>query len=164
MLNLNKSALVALLLSALPAHADTLSRMAGSWSGDGWARQVVDGPQEPVRCRLTNTFDEQKQRLEISGRCAVPGRQLTMAGRLDGQRGSDRISGIWFNPDGLGSTNVSGTQGAGRITFAFSAKDPQTGEPIAQTVEWRLSGGSLDLVTVDRADPEKQMSQMTFTK
>jgi len=27
-----------------------------------------------------------------------------------------------------------------------------------------LSGEALDLVTVDRADPEKQMSQITFTQ
>lgn len=152
------------LVMASAAGADPLPDMAGAWKGTGWARETRDGPQETVRCQLTNSFDSASLTLTLAGRCAVPGRKLTMSGKLQGAAQSERITGRWFNPDGIGSAPVVGVQRGGIVAFNFNATDPATGRKLAQNVEWRVAKGSLRLRSTDRDDPSIMMSDITFTK
>ena len=95
-----------LTLLCTPAFADPLPQMAGSWSGDGTARQAPDTPPEAVRCRLENDWQAEFSRLRVHGRCAVPGRRFDIDGALIDKNGV--ISGFWRNPDGPGQVSVSG--------------------------------------------------------
>jgi len=151
-----------LTLIAGAANAGPLADMSGDWSGSGWARETPNGPQETVRCRIKNTYTAATDTLELSGQCVVPGRRLTVAGTLTGTDGSERITGRWSNPNGIGSTRIVGIQRAGVVAFNFSAPDPATGRKLAQNVEWRISDGALRLRSSERSNPDLKMSDITF--
>ncbi|MEM7438543.1 MAG: hypothetical protein AAF393_03020 [Pseudomonadota bacterium] len=163
-MKLANAALTITLMIAAPATAQPLADMGGTWRGSGWARQTPDGPQETIRCRITNTYDTATLTLSVKGQCAVPGRKLTLSGTLVGQDGSEKITGRWSNPDGLGRTKVSGVQRDGLVAFTFRAKDPATGDDLAQNIVWRLFGDTLRLRATDRADPAIKMSEIEFTR
>jgi len=138
--------------------------MTGSWNGSGWARQSPQGPKETVRCRITNTYDVATNTLAVAGRCAVPGRKLTMSGTLNGKDGAERITGRWSNPDGIGSAGIVGIQRGNIVAFNFSAIDPETGRNLSQNVEWRISGDTLLLRSTDRTNPTVAMSKIEFAR
>lgn len=150
------------MIAASTALAEPLADMAGAWRGSGWARETPQGPQETVRCQITNRYDTDTLTLTLSGRCVVPGRKLAMAGTLTGSDGADRITGRWSNPDGIGSVRIVGIQRGGIVAFNFSATDPATGRDLAQNVEWRISDGTLRLRSTDRSDPNIMMSDISF--
>ena len=150
-----------LLLSG-SALADPMAGMQGAWSGAGWARETLGGPQETVRCRLKNVYDANT--LMIKGRCVVPGRKLTLSGEIRREAGSEKITGHWFNPDGLGSVRINGVQRDDILAFTFRATDPETGRDIAQNVEWRVSSNGLRLRATDRTNPNAMMSDITFSR
>lgn len=151
-------------LLASPAVAGPLEDMQGTWRGSGWAREVPQGPQEAVRCQITNTYDPATLTLTLSGQCVVPGRRLTMEGTLTGTQGAERITGRWSNPDGAGSAQIVGIARDDIVAFNFSAIDPQTGRTLAQNVEWRITGASLHLRSNERDDPSNMMSDISFTR
>jgi hypothetical protein len=157
-------ALCALIVCTGAASADPLSGMVGDWSGAGWVRETPDAPQEAVRCRLQNTYDAAQARLSVSGRCAVPGRQIDLSGQITADRASDRITGRWSNPDGPGSVALNGVMRDDLIAFTFAAQDPVNGRNLAQNVEFRLTGDTLRLRASDRDRPDIAMSDITLTK
>lgn len=146
------------------AAAGPLADMRGAWTGSGWARETPEGPQETVRCQIRNDYNEANATLALSGQCVVPGRRLTISGTLRGPEGSERITGQWSNPDGVGTARVVGIQRNGIVAFNFSATDPSTGRVIAQNVEWRVLDGSLRLRSTDRNNPEIMMSDISFSR
>ena len=154
-------AIVFLALASV-GSAEPLAQMAGVWSGSGWARETKSGPKEALRCRLSNTFDAGV--LTISGRCAVPSRKIALAGELRSTKNSERITGHWFNPDGLGSVSIVGVQRGDAVAFTFRAKDPKTQAEVAHNVEWRVTGDSLRMRSNDRAEPSIAMSDVTFIR
>lgn len=163
-MTLFKIALSVVLLAGSPAVGDPLAEMEGTWRGSGWAREMVDGPQETVRCQITNTYDVAAMTLTLAGQCVVPGRRLTISGTLTGSDGAERITGRWSNPDGIGSTQIVGLQRDGIVAFNFNALDPSTGRTHAQNVEWRLTDGGLRLRSTDRDDPSVMMSDVMFAQ
>lgn len=152
------------LLVAPPLAADPLSDMAGSWRGSGTARETPQGPPETVRCQIRNSYDDDTLTLTVEGQCVVPGRRLDISGTLTGTAGSERITGRWSNPDGIGSTRIVGLQRDNIVAFNFAATDPGTGRNLAQNVEWRVSEGALRLRSTDRANPDIMMSDIAFTR
>lgn len=154
-------ALIAMLTASAGA-ADTLADMDGAWRGSGWAKQTPQGAKEAVRCQIRNTYDAAVLTLTLTGMCAVPGRRLEISGALTGKAGAEQITGRWSNPDGLGSTQITGLQRAGIVAFTFRAVDPGTGRKVSQNVEWRVAQGTLRLRATDRADPSIMMSDITF--
>lgn len=144
------------------ALADPMADMQGVWSGFGWARETLGVPQETVRCRLKNVFEANT--LTIKGRCVVPGRKLTLSGEIRREAGSEKITGHWFNPDGLGSVRINGIRRDDILAFTFRATKPETGRDIAQNVEWRVSPDGLRLRATDRMDPNAMMSDITFSR
>jgi len=149
-------------LAASAARAEPLADMQGTWRGSGWARETQQGPQETVRCQISNGYESSALTLTLSGQCVVPGRRLTISGTLVGSRDGERITGRWSNPDGIGSTAIVGMQRDGIVAFNFSAVDPATGRILAQNVEWRISDETLRLRSTDRKDPSIMMSDITF--
>lgn len=159
---LSKTTFLLAVIAASTALSEPLADMGGTWRGSGWARENQQGPQETVRCQITNRYDTLALTLTLSGQCVVPGRRLTISGTLIGSEGVERISGRWSNPDGIGSVRIRGIQRDGIVAFNFSATDPATGRDLAQNVEWRISDGALRLRTTDRSDPSIMMSDITF--
>lgn len=158
-----KSAIL-LCLAAGAAAADPLEQMGGTWRGAGWAKQTPQGPQETVRCKITNAYDVPSRTLTLSGQCVVPGQRLSISGTLTGSEGSERVTGRWSNPDGIGRVPVVGLQRDGIVAFNFSAIDPSTGQKVAQNVEWRVAAGALRLRSTDRADPSIMLSDISFSQ
>ncbi|MHA6324390.1 hypothetical protein [Roseivivax sp. CAU 1753] len=152
------------LLTAGAAVAEPLAEMDGAWRGSGWARQTPDGPQETVRCRIRNVYVAADDTLQLSGDCVVPGRRFAISGSLVGTGGSERITGRWSNPDGVGSVRISGVRRDGIVAFTFNATDPVTGRDVSQNVEWRISTGGLRLRSTDRGNPDIMMSDIAFTE
>lgn len=159
---LSKMTFLSAMIAASAALSEPLADMDGTWKGSGWARETQQGPQEPVRCQVTNSYDTSALTLTLSGRCVVPGRRLTIAGTLKGSKDADRITGRWSNPGGIGRVRIVGIQRDGIVAFNFSATDPATGRDLAQNVEWRVSDGTLRLRSTDRSDPSIMMSDITF--
>jgi len=159
---LSKFTFLIAMIVASAASADPLADMDGTWRGSGWARETQQGPQETVRCQITNSYDSATLTLTLSGQCVVPGRRLTISGTLTGSEGAERVTGRWSNPDGIGSTRIVGIQRDGIVAFNFNATDPATGRNLAQNVEWRVSDDTLRLRSTDRSDPTIMMSDITF--
>lgn len=159
---LSKITFMAVIVVASAAAAEPLADMDGTWRGSGWARETQQGPQETMRCQITNSYDTATLTLTLSGQCVVPGRRLTISGTLTGAEGVEQITGRWFNPDGIGSTRIVGIQRDGIVAFNFNATDPATGRNLAQNVEWRVSDQTLRLRSTDRSDPSIMMSDITF--
>jgi len=153
-----------MIFTATTASADPLAKMVGAWRGSGWARETPQGPQETVRCQIQNDYDEDNSTLTLSGQCVVPGRRLTISGTLVSSDFSERITGQWSNPDGIGSVRIFGIQRDGIVAFNFSATDPATGRDLAQNVEWRVSDGALRLRSSDRRNPDIIMSDISFNQ
>jgi|GEM_PF-2068609 len=156
--------LMLLFASATSAAAGPLADMAGDWRGAGWARETVAGPQETLRCQITNSYDAAADTLTLSGQCVVPGRRLRISGILSGSDGSERITGSWANPDGMGSAPVVGLQRDGLVAFNFNTVDPATGRRIAQNIELRVNQNSLRLRATDRETPDVMMSDISFAR
>ena len=159
---LSKITLVAVIVAASAAPAEPLASMDGTWRGSGWARETQQGPQETMRCQITNSYYGATLTLTLSGQCVVPGRRLTISGTLTGSEGLERITGRWSNPDGIGSTRIFGIQRDGIVAFSFNATDPATDRNLAQNVEWRVSDDTLRLRSTDRSDSTIIMSDITF--
>lgn len=162
---LRKTLCALAMITATTATAqEPLSQMEGNWRGSGWARETQSRPQETLRCQITNSYDAASLTLTLSGRCVVPGRRLSLEGRLKGTPGATRITGRWSNPDGIGSARIVGLQRDGIVAFNFNATDPATGRKIARNVEWRVAEDTLRLRATDRADPSIMMSDISFTR
>lgn len=159
---LSKTTFMAVIAVASAAAAEPLADMDGTWRGSGWARETQQGPQETMRCQITNSYDPATLTLTLSGQCVVPGRRLTISGTLTGADGVKQITGRWFNPDGIGRTRIVGIQREGIVAFNFNATDLCTGRNLAQNVEWRVSDQTLRLRSTDRSDPSIMMSDITF--
>lgn len=156
--------IVALITAASSAPADTLAQMEGTWRGAGWAKETLQGPQETVRCQITNSYDAQSLTLTLTGQCVVPGRRLAVNGTLKGKDGTERITGSWSNPDGIGSAPVVGFQRGNIVAFNFNTIDLATGRKVAQNVEWQLVEADLRLRSTDRNHADVMMSDISFTR
>ena len=149
--------LLALLLIALPAApllADprtALERMAGIWGGTGQARSSVNRPLEPIRCRMTATWQADARSLTVDGLCALSGRRVTLAGDLQADPAGPGIGGRWRNPDGPGSAPVTGTQTADGIGFSVPVTNQATGQTAPRLLDWTLDRQGLRLTIGDAA-------------
>lgn len=156
--------LIFLFAAATGAAAEPLADMEGTWRGAGWAKETPDGPKETVRCQIRNDYNTASMTLTLSGQCVVPGRRLTMSGNLVGGNDTERVTGRWSNPDGVGSVRVVGIQQDNIVAFNFTAVDLITGRKVAQNVEWRVSDDGLRLRATDRRNPQLMMSDITFSR
>jgi len=135
-------------LSGSPARADDLlAKMEGSWTGSGTAREEVDAPAEPVRCRIQNSYDGGAQRLAVSGRCAASGRAVNVRGHLRAGSSAGSYFGEWTNPFGGDPLQLSGRRAGNTISFRYSTRDPKSNSLVRGTIVWRLSNDHVTLQT-----------------
>ncbi len=151
-----------LVLAGTPLIADPLPELAGEWSGSGTAREVPGSAEEAVRCRLSNEWQEDRRRLRVRGRCAVPGRTFEIDGALK-EEDDDRLSGFWRNPDGPGQTSISGRVDSETVQFAFSAKHPRTGRDLSQIITMQMAAGTLRYSSRSRVD-KSAMADIEFRR
>ena len=150
------------LLLAPALSAEPLVQMQGNWTGSGWAREAPENPKEALRCRLKNTFDAGV--LKVKGRCAASGRKVTLSGELRSKTGTDQITGHWFNPDGVGSVRLKGSQNKSSIAFTLHTNDLETGVEIARKIEWHITPEGLRLRATDYNSPKTLLSDITFMR
>ena len=131
------AALVAAGLMTMPAAADPLLAAGdGAWTGDGSIRTSLDGAPEPVRCRITNSFDAAARQLSLSGRCAVPGQSWNVEGSVTADAAGRTYDGQWRDPRGGGLAAITGRRAGAQIVFDLAGDDPQTGEPVTGAMVW----------------------------
>lgn len=145
------------LLGALPAVADPLSGMDGSWTGTGWAKERPDDPRERVRCRLKNNYKESGDKIVVVGLCAAPGRRVQVEGSMR-RSTHGAIDGFWYNPDGVGRSRIEGNINGMTVTFKVDRKD------IKRIVSWQLKGSQLHLKTLDGEDQSKVLADIVFKR
>jgi len=139
------------------AEVALLKSYEGSWKGSG---QVVGTDNSTVSCRMSLT-DGNDDKVNYSGRCALAGSNLSIAGTLAYIEESHRYEGamtsnVNFSGVAVGQKNGSGitfnlksrglnegktieinagiTLSPGVITVNFKATDPSTGKSIVATV------------------------------
>lgn len=151
-------------LAATPTLANPLEALQGAWTGTGTAREVPEAEMDALRCRITNTYDDARLELTMSGMCVTSGRRLNLSGTIRAAADSAAISGQWSNPDGLGEVRIFGHAGEDFVAFTYNAKDPATGRQLDQNVELRLVGDTFLMRSVDRADRSVAMSDLTFSR
>lgn len=152
-----------LILCATTAGAETpLSRMAGDWTGSGWARKTQNHPAERIRCRVSNTYDATLMQLTVEGRCAVAGRQIPMTGTLRQTDAGGQLAGDWDVPTDIGSTTVAGRVDDTSVAITLAATAPGSGQDITQVLRWTVEGEKMLLQSTLVADPTLVMSEITF--
>jgi len=154
----------ALSLAAGGATAETaLSQMEGAWAGSGWAKRTPNHPQEKIRCRMTNTYDQAREAISVDGLCAVSGRQITMAGALQQVADDGRLEGQWDNSIGGGQSSVEGQIADGMVYVEVEAAAIGSGDDVSQTLRWSFANdGGLLLQSTLLEDPSIVMSEITF--
>lgn len=145
--------LLALAITVMPAHADDLlSAMEGSWSGSGLARVTPDAQTEPLRCRLSNSFMAQGERLTISGRCATPGQTTTVEGWIEPASTSGSYRGQWMDLFGGGTVAFTGSSSGNTISTQYTRTDRDTGQPVPGWTVWNIDGTSLTVQNYRQSD------------
>ncbi len=139
------------MLAALMLPASTsvnrvdLSKYGGKWSGSGWGKRDAGAPRERVRCRMTAKYRAKTRRLSVSGKCAAASRSFTLLGHVAEYRGSNRLTGRWVNPSGMGSVKVAGRRNGNNLIFTFRAKDRKLGKMRQFRTVWKLNRNSFTL-------------------
>lgn len=81
--------------AASAADDSMLDDLAGNWTGTGKAQRRVDGPLEPVKCKITSILDKNGLELTQSGRCATTDQTSSIAGIIRFVPASGRYTGTW---------------------------------------------------------------------
>jgi hypothetical protein len=66
---LSKITFMAAIVVASAATSEPLVDMDGTWRGSGWAREMQQGPQETMRCQISNSYDTAALTLTLTGQC-----------------------------------------------------------------------------------------------
>lgn len=122
-----------------------LSEMTGKWKGTGWGKRNSSAPKEGVRCRLTARFRSKNRKLSVSGKCAATSRTFTLLGHVAEYNGSNKMTGRWVNPSGIGSMKIAGTRKGNNLIFTFIAKEDKTGKRRKYRSIWSLKRNGFDL-------------------
>lgn len=145
--------LLGLVVTIMPSHADDLlSAMEGSWSGSGQARNAPEAQTEPLRCRLSNSFLEQGERLTLSGRCATPGQTTTVEGWIEPVSASGSYRGEWMDLFGGGTVAFTGSSNGNTISTQYTRTDPDTGQPVAGWTVWNIDETGLTVQNYSQSD------------
>ncbi|HZL29853.1 MAG TPA: hypothetical protein VFC54_02180 [Pseudolabrys sp.] len=143
--------------SAFALEAGPFARLAGQWRGSGTIA-LVDGSQEPIKCRASYDVLDKQRRLQLNIRCAsdsynfdlrgsamLDGRTVTgswsetarnAAGKISGSARGDKID-VVANGPGFTADLTLLTRGD-RQTVGIKSKEPQSS---LQTVTIELTRG-----------------------
>ncbi|MBV7266291.1 hypothetical protein [Erythrobacter ani] len=152
--------------SSQPKNAGTipLSEIAGQWRGDGWAVREEGGTKEGVRCRLKTRYKSGSRKLTISGKCAATSGTYTLLGHIADYPDTNRVTGRWVNPRGVGVVNIAGKRTGNRLTFFYEGKDKETKEKVRYKTVWDLSGDGFSLSTGVGGGANDELGKITFRR
>lgn len=145
-------------------EAMPLSKLAGSWKGDGWALRQKGETKEGVRCRLKANYKSQSRRLALSGKCAATSGTYTLLGHIADYPGTNRVTGRWVNPSGVGSVKIAGTRAGNRMTFFFDSKDATTKKKVRYKTVWDLGDNTFSLSTGLGKGSSDALGKITFKR
>ncbi|HQF30685.1 MAG TPA: DUF1579 family protein, partial [Hyphomicrobiales bacterium] len=93
------AALVGAPMLARPALADDgasmLEDLAGDWTGVGKAQRRIDGPLEPIKCKISSSLEKEGLQLGQTGRCATTDQTSSISGVIRFDPASGRYTGTW---------------------------------------------------------------------
>lgn len=150
-----------------PVAADPLlETLAGDWRGSGVARSRPGAPPETIRCRIANSVNA-AGRLDMAGKCAVPGRSATASAFVEPVPGVRTYRAEWSNPFGAGTLSLRGRPDGDAIRFTFLMRHPDTDERLRGTMVWTIGESSFDVrtsVTPEGGGPAEVLGEMTFAR
>lgn len=141
-----------------------LSKLAGTWKGDGWALREKGETREGVRCRLKASYKSGSRKLALSGKCAATSGTYTLLGHIADYPGTNRVTGRWVNPRGIGSVNIAGKRTGNRLTFFFDGKDEKTKRKVRYKTVWDLGNDSFSLSTGTSEGGNDALGKITFKR
>jgi len=158
-------ALLATTLLAVPAAqaADDplLSRLEGTWIGQGSYKQSASAAQERIYCRITNTLVQNGKALQQRGRCSV----ASGSGSIDGTitaKGGGSYSGEINSLASVGPATLSGSGSGNRLTMNMTFVDATTKKKVSAVSTTTLTGSGYRLTT-RRQDGGWTGSDISFT-
>ncbi|MEP2990447.1 MAG: hypothetical protein ABJN65_04450 [Parasphingorhabdus sp.] len=156
-----------ILLSDSQAKSDVpvpLSQYAGKWTGTGWGKRDSSAAREAVRCRMTVKSRKATRKLVFSGKCAATSRTFTLLGHLAHYPGTNKMTGRWVNPDGVGSMNIVGKRRSNILSFEFRAKDRKSGKKQMFRNRWILRGSQFSIHTDQLTPAQSTIGSITFNR
>ncbi len=167
MTRLRLAACIAAILHAWPAAAgDLLAMLDGRWTGSGWSRAVADAPRESLRCKLVVTVSPRGSRIDIRGKCAVPGKSYDLRSFI-ARKADGTYEGQWSNPGGEGAADLTGRRDGDRLVLHYDGRHPDTARRVEGTMTWTIGADSFVLsntVTDVAAAKTWQAGAMTFAR
>lgn len=148
------AALMLAIGGATPAFAEDplLSRLAGSWVGQGTVRMGPSAEPERIYCKVANRLVDGGSALEQSGRCAV----ATNSGRLRGKiasLGQGRYEGSLDSPQTKGPAVLAGRAEADRIFLSADFVDRFSRQPAHSFISLHVGDGGAYRLVTDMAIP-----------
>jgi hypothetical protein len=165
MKNLLPLAVLAALLAAPAAHAaddPLLSRLAGSWVGQGTYKQNAGAKEERIYCRITNTLVQNGKALQQRGRCSVASNSGSVDGTITANGGGS-YSGQLNSLASIGPAKLSGSGSGNRLTMNMTFTDALTKKAVSAVSTTTLSGSGYRLTT-RRQDGGWTGSDISFTE
>lgn len=139
-----------------------LSKMAGKWTGQGWALRKQGAPKESVRCRLTAKYSKKARKLSISGKCAASSGTFTLLGHIAEYSNSNKLTGRWVNPKGVGTANVAGSRKGNRLTFLLDRSSKKAKK--AYKTVWDIRRNGFTLNTGHATGAHNALGQISFQR
>lgn len=106
---------------ARPALADDGASMpedlAGDWTGVGKAQRRIDGPLEPIKCKISSSLEKEGLQLGQTGRCATTDQTSSISGVIRFDPASGRYTGTWQTTADGKIADLSGNGAGGGIVF-----------------------------------------------
>jgi len=160
-------AIIWMISASSPSQAAStvaLSDIDGTWSGSGWAVRHEGGARENVRCRLKANYKSRARKLTLSGKCAASSGTYTLLGHIADHPGSNRVTGRWVNPRGIGAVKIAGQRTNNRLTFFFNGKDERTERKVTYKTVWKLGNDRFSLSTGTRAGADDALGTIVFKR
>lgn len=139
---------ISLTLSCVELQAAQLSKLIGSWQGNGTA-QFADNKSEKIKCNAYYTGDS--DRLNIVVRCASTNYTIHLRSKL--QKDGNNLSGTWeertFNLFGDANGAISNNNVQLTVTGPLQALMTVDYSALNQTVNIQASGSHLEVVSIN---------------
>lgn len=109
---------------AAPADLELIQSYVGNWRGTGTLNNAGQ-PGESVRCRL-NITRSNAEKINFSGRCAIAGTTLSMAGTMAYISAANRYEAIMTSNTTFAGVAIGNRRGS-NVTFNLQSTDDDGG-------------------------------------
>jgi hypothetical protein len=138
--------------TAFAAEDPLLSRLAGTWVGQGTVRMGPSAEPEKIYCEVANKLVDGGAALEQKGRCAV----ATNSGRLKGKiaaKGRGRYEGSLDSPQTKGPAVLAGHAEADKIVLSAQFIDRFSRRPSLSIISLFVGDGGAYRLISDTLNP-----------